>query len=130
MKLQKIYDFRTMGQIFDGVPLTVWVECAKEDGSAFEGWYILSDDPKYHHHIQGQYYFYQSKLTSGKICQRKVSEKINKTLIDIIKCNIDQVEDYAKLYQKVVVKHAHRNDPDKITNVKPRSWANKLKVED
>ena len=87
MKLQKIYDFRTMGQIFEGVPLTVWVECAKEDGSEFKGWYILSADTKYHHHNQGQYYFHQSKLASGKACQRKVSAKINKTLIDIIKCN-------------------------------------------
>ena len=118
MKLQKIYDFRTMGQIFEGVPLTVWVECAKEDGSEFKGWYILSADTKYHHHLMGQYYFHQSKLASGKACQRKVSAKINKTLIDIIKCNIDQVEDYAKLYEKV------KSDPDKIINVKPRSWAN------
>ena len=37
---------------------------------------------------------------SGKVCQRKVSAKISKTLINIIKCNIDQVVDYEELYKQ------------------------------
>ena len=98
MKLQKIYDCRTMGQVFDEEPLVVWVECSKDDGAEFKGWYMVSSDwAKYY---PKQYYFHQSRLPSGKVCQRKVSAKISETLIDIIKCNIDQVVDYAELYKQ------------------------------
>ena len=98
MKLEKIFDCRTMGQVFDGEPLVVWVECSKDDGAEYKGWYMLSSDwAKYY---PKQYYFHQSKLSGGKVCQRKVSAKISKTLINIIKCNIDQVVDYAELYKQ------------------------------
>jgi hypothetical protein len=111
MKLNKIYDHRNMGQLDDGYPLSIWIECTAKDGAEYKGWYHPTDEwktfiPK---SLSGRkrplydkgFYFHQSKLASGKTCSRKVSVKIQKTLIDLIHQNLASVTDYGIMWNKI-----------------------------
>ena len=113
LKLDKIWDGRNMGQIFDGCPLMIDFECSSEDGSQYKGWYYIdgwdnkaSDGYKF---APKQYHFWQSKLKHGRKCSRKVSAKITEIIIGLIKSNISSVEDYGKLYKSVTKKNRKEN---------------------
>tara|TARA_R100001440_G_scaffold26368_1_gene42907 strand:- start:7121 stop:7468 length:348 start_codon:yes stop_codon:yes gene_type:complete len=105
-KINKIHDGRNMGQIDEGFPLSIWLECTKDDGSEFKGWYYPGDEWE-SYRIKGKfkipykYYFHQSKLASGKTCQRKTTPKITKMLIQLIEENKSRVKDYGILWNKI-----------------------------
>ncbi len=105
LKLDKIEDGRTMGQIFDDCPLVVDFECSSEDGAEYKGWYYTygwdNKDSDGYKFASKQYHFYQSKLKDGKKCSRQVSAKITEIIIDIIKSNISSVKDYGKFHRQV-----------------------------
>jgi len=83
MKLTKIYDGRNLGEFTEGKDLVLKIECSDENGSEYKGWYYTVGT-----HFSGKKYnFFKSKLANGKKCQRKVSSKIEKILISIIKKN-------------------------------------------
>ena len=109
--LNKIYDCRNFGQLDDGYPCTVGVDCTDEKGSEYSGWYYLSDDWKEYKFSDGtllgeiggvgRYYFWQTKLPNGKKCERKVSSKIQDEIISLINKNKDTVRDYSKIWNEV-----------------------------
>ena len=113
MELNKIYDCRNMGQLDDGFPFSVWIECTAKDGAEYKGWYHPTDEWKTFIPKKGNlskmknpiydkgFYFHQSKLASGKTCSRKVSVKIQKTLIDLIHQNLASVTDYGIMWNKI-----------------------------
>ena len=109
LKMNKIWDGRTMGQIFDDCPLVVHFKCSSEDGVEYKGWYYTygwdNKDSKGYKFAPKQYHFYQSKLKNGKKCGRKVSPKITEIIISLIKSNISSVEDYGKLHKSVTTKN-------------------------
>ena len=112
MKLNKLYDCRNFGQLDDGYPFTVKIECTDEKGAEYKGWYYVDDNwadykidgnrtlGNYRWNI-GRYYFHQSKLESGKPCCRKVSAKITKLILQLINDNISTVEDFSIAWNKI-----------------------------
>ena len=111
LTLKEIYDHRTMGELDDGVPLRIWVHCLSDDGAEYKGWYYFSTS-KPCPVDSLQYYFHQCKLSFGKYnkkgfsktCCRKVSAKINKSIINLIEANKSKVTDYGLLWKKVKMK--------------------------
>jgi len=118
MKINKIYDCRNMGQLDDGFPFSVWIECTAKDGAEYKGWYHPTDEWKTFKNKYGfnaydkGFYFHQSKLVSGKTCCRKVSPKITKTLISLIKQNLSTVTDYGIQWRKIKIE----SDKEKRVN--------------
>lgn len=110
LTLKEIYDHRTMGELDDGVPLRIWVHCLSDDGAEYRGWYYYH--PTDISSTGKQYYFHQCKLSFGKYnkkgfsktCCRKVSAKINKSIINLIEANKSKVTDYGLLWKKVKMK--------------------------
>tara|TARA_Y100001951_G_C11224443_1_gene230820 strand:+ start:161 stop:514 length:354 start_codon:yes stop_codon:yes gene_type:complete len=105
LTLNKIYDCRNIGQLEDGYPFTIKIECKDDKGAEYKGWYYIDDnwgDYKLSHgrtlgdyRDVGRYYFHQSKLQSGKTCCRKVSAKIEKMIINLIEANKSSVRNYS-----------------------------------
>ena len=103
LTINKIYDCRNMGQLYDGYPLLIWIECSDKDGAEYKGWYYPTDDLRSYLRPDGtwlnsdkKFYFHQSKLSSGKKCNRKVLPKINKMMIELLEANKSSVEDLSK----------------------------------
>jgi len=103
LTVNKIYDCRNMGQLYDGYPLLIWLECSGDDGAEYKGWYYPTDDMRSYLRSNGtwinsdkKFYFHQSKLSSGKKCNRKVSPKINKMMLELLEANKSSVEDLSK----------------------------------
>ena len=98
MKINKLSDARTMGQITKGVPLIVEFIFNDEDGNQFEGWYHTTDyhlqEPKGY---QMKYVFTQTVTSENKKCNRKVRPSVAKKIVSIIEDNLHSVEDCAKL---------------------------------
>lgn len=104
LTLNKIYDCRNIGQLEQLYPFTVWIECTDDKGSEYKGWYYIDDNWAGYKlptgialgNIKvGRYYFHQSKLPNGKKCERKVSAKIQKMLVDLIEANKASVKNYS-----------------------------------
>ena len=107
LTVSKIYDCRNMGQLYDGYPLLIWLECSGDDGAEYKGWYYPTDDLRSYLRRDGtwinsdkKFYFHQSKLSSGKKCTRKVSAKINKMMVELLEANKSSVEDLSKHFGK------------------------------
>ena len=105
LKVKKIFDCRNMGQLYDGYPLLIWIECSDEKGSEYKGWYYPTDDMRSYLRNDGtwinnnkKFYFHQSKLSSGKKCNRKVSPKINKMMVELVEENKSSVKDLSKYF--------------------------------
>lgn len=107
MKINRIYDCRNMGQLDDGYPFSVWIECTAKDGAEYKGWYHPTDEWKTFKNKYGfksydkGYNFHQSKLASGKTCSRKVTVKVQNTLIELINQNLSSVTDYGIIWNKI-----------------------------
>ena len=101
MKINKLTDARTMGQISKGVPLIVEIICNDQNGNQFEGWYHTTD---YHlqepRGYQMKYVFRQTVLSNNKKCDRKVRPSIAKKIASVIENNLHSVIDCAKLMNK------------------------------
>ncbi len=121
MKINKIHDCRNIGQLDDGYPFSVWIECTAENGAEYKGWYHPSNEWKTFIPKKGNlswkkkpiydkgYNFHQSKLSSGKNCLRQVSVKLQKTLIDLVHQNLSSVTDYGIIWNKI--------QSDKLNNI-------------
>jgi len=83
MEVKQLYDARDLGELTEGKDLTLKIECIDEDGSEYKGWYHTVGT----NYSGKKYNFFKSKLPNGKKCERKVSNKIEKILIAIIKKN-------------------------------------------
>ena len=83
MEVKQLYDARDLGELTEGKDLTLKIECIDEDGSEYKGWYHTVGT----NYSGKKYNFFKSKLPNGKKCQRKISNKIEKILISIIKKN-------------------------------------------
>ena len=113
LKINKIHDSRNIGQLDDGYPFSVWIECTAKDGAEYKGWYHPTDEWKTFIPKKGNlskmkkpiydkgFYFHQSKLESGKTCSRKVTAKITTILINLIHQNLSSVTDYGILWNKI-----------------------------
>tara|TARA_R100001079_G_scaffold43600_2_gene22058 strand:+ start:1440 stop:1811 length:372 start_codon:yes stop_codon:yes gene_type:complete len=118
LTLNKIYDCRNFGQIDDGYPFTVAINCSGEDGAEYKGWYYVDDnwgDYLIKWEVDGKkcsrrlgdakdnkrWNFWQSKLPNGKKCSRKIKPSIGAMMLSLIKENKDSVENFATTLDKV-----------------------------
>ena len=118
LTLNKIYDCRNFGQLDDGYPFTVAINCSGEDGAEYKGWYFVDDnwvDYQIKWEVNGKkcsrrlgdakdnkrWNFWQSKLPNGKKCSRKIKPSIGAMMLALIKENKDSVENFATTLDKV-----------------------------
>ena len=94
IELVKFFDGRTVEEVFSGKPMTVKAEFVDDRGITYFGWvsglpnFILFPDwgeENFDEPVKDfEHRFFQSSLATGKKCQRKVSEKIQEKLLQLI----------------------------------------------
>lgn len=90
IQLTKLYDCRTVEEVFTGEPLTIKAEFIDAQGITYSGWKYVDDTKA--HYSGFNHRFFQSSLPSGKKCSRKVSAKINKELLSAISLHTQEFD--------------------------------------
>ena len=84
MQLTKIYDSRTINDVFNEGPVVLKAEFKCEDGSTYFGWKF----PEGEFHFTGvNYNFFKSSLPCGKKCCRKPSSRQIDQMLKLIEEN-------------------------------------------